>query len=75
MTDEIKIKFEPGCFDDFEGTQEELDEFVAAIIKLIQSEEFQAQLEDVEEGDFVYEDYEAREILNSFKNASKKTLH
>ena len=34
MTEEnkpVKIVFEPGCFDDFEGTQEELDELVAEI--------------------------------------------
>lgn len=33
MTDkkEMKIQFAPGCFDSFEGTQEELDEMVAEI--------------------------------------------
>jgi hypothetical protein len=33
MTDqkEIKLVFEPGCFDGFEGSQEELDELVATI--------------------------------------------
>lgn len=28
---EIKIEFLPGCFDNFEGTQEELDELIAEI--------------------------------------------
>lgn len=28
---EIKVVFAPGCFDDFEGTQEELDELIAQI--------------------------------------------
>lgn len=32
--DKIKIEFVPGCFDDFEGTQEELDEFVAEIRRM-----------------------------------------
>ena len=27
----VKIEFAPGCFDNFEGTQEELDELVAKI--------------------------------------------
>jgi hypothetical protein len=27
----LKIVFDPGCFDNFEGTQEELDEFVKQI--------------------------------------------
>lgn len=32
---EIKISFDPGCFDNFEGTQEELDELVKQITKQI----------------------------------------
>lgn len=28
---EMKIEFAPGCFDNFEGSQEELDELVAEI--------------------------------------------
>jgi hypothetical protein len=34
MTDEkkpLKIEFAPGCFDNFEGSQEELDEFIKEI--------------------------------------------
>lgn len=34
MTDEnksLKIEFAPGCFDQFEGTQEELDQMVSEI--------------------------------------------
>jgi len=27
----LKVIFDPGCFDNFDGTQEELDEFVAHI--------------------------------------------
>jgi hypothetical protein len=37
----IKIRFVPGCFDDFEGTQEELDELVAEIKKLAESGELE----------------------------------
>lgn len=29
---EFKIEFSPGCFDDFEGTQEELDELMTEIM-------------------------------------------
>ena len=41
MTDEKKMKivFAPGCFDDFEGTQEELDEMVAELTRLAESGE------------------------------------
>ena len=30
-----KIVFAPGCFDDFEGTQAELDAFMAEIVKML----------------------------------------
>lgn len=32
---EIKIEFAPGCFDHFEGTQEELNELIAEIKNMI----------------------------------------
>jgi hypothetical protein len=35
----IKIEFAPGCFDNFEGTQEELDELVAEITRMVESGE------------------------------------
>jgi hypothetical protein len=31
MTDKLKVVFAEGCFDDFDGTQEELAEFIADI--------------------------------------------
>jgi len=33
----LKVVFDPGCFDNFEGTQEELDEFVAQIQAMAES--------------------------------------
>jgi len=42
MTDEQKkpeIVFAPGCFDSFEGTQEELDEMIAEIQRMAESGE------------------------------------
>ncbi len=35
----LEVVFAPGCFDDFEGTQEELDELVAEIRALVDSGE------------------------------------
>jgi len=35
----IKIVFAPGAFDNFEGSQEELDEFIAEITRVIKSGE------------------------------------
>lgn len=57
MTDNpkaTKIEFAPGCFDSFEGTQEELDELVKEIHRMFESGELeenahQIELEDLDE--------------------------
>jgi len=74
----IKIEFAEGCFDTFEGTQEELDELVAEIHRQIESGEFlenstavdlDAMMEDPEEADFV------EAIFRSLENdIPKRTL-
>jgi hypothetical protein len=42
MTEKKKLEiiFAPGCFDNFEGTQEELDEMMAEINRMVESGEF-----------------------------------
>ena len=51
MTKNIKVVFKPGAFDDFEGSQEELDAYMAEIIEGFESGEFlkNTQLEDLDE--------------------------
>lgn len=52
MTEEkkpLKIVFEPGCFDDFEGTQEELNELMEAIQKQIESGDFLENSRELDE--------------------------
>jgi hypothetical protein len=39
MDKKLKIEFAPGCFDGFDGTQEELDELVAEIQKMAETGE------------------------------------
>ena len=40
MTDKkMKVEFAPGCFDDFDGTQQELDDLVAEIQRMANSGE------------------------------------
>jgi hypothetical protein len=59
MTDEQKkpeIVFAPGCFDNFEGAQEELDEMIAEIQRMAESGELfenstELDLEDLAEED------------------------
>jgi hypothetical protein len=52
---DLKIQFAPGCFDNFEGTQEELDELVATITEMFRTGEAknarQIDLDDVDEED------------------------
>ena len=49
---EFKIVFAPGSFDDFEGTQAELDELVTAIEAKLASGDFMAESTEVTEEDW-----------------------
>ena len=44
----VKITFAPGSFDEFDGTQEELDELVAEVTRLIRSGEILEQSEMID---------------------------
>ena len=50
MTEEKKMKvvFVPGCFDDFDGSQEELDELVEEIKRLAESVELEERATPIE---------------------------
>lgn len=37
----LKIEFAEGCFDDFDGTQEELAEIIAELHKIVESGDFE----------------------------------
>ena len=39
----VKIEFAPGAFDSFEGTQEELDAFIAELQRMAESGELEEQ--------------------------------
>jgi hypothetical protein len=57
----LKIVFEPGCFDDFDGTQEELDELVAEIQSMFEGktrEEIEANSREVDIDALIEEDPE-----------------
>jgi hypothetical protein len=42
----IKVFFDPGCFDDFEGTQEELDETIKQITEMFQNGDLETMQEE-----------------------------
>lgn len=44
----IQIEFAPGCFDNFEGTQEELDDLIAEIKRLVETGELQERARPVD---------------------------
>jgi hypothetical protein len=53
--EKMKIEFAPGCFDGFEGTQEELDELIREIQSMFEGktkEEIQAQSTPLTEESF-----------------------
>ena len=68
MTEEkkMKIEFAPGCFDNLEGTQEELDELVKEIQNMFEGksqEEIEAQSREISEEDWEELPDEAKEQI------------
>lgn len=66
---EIKIEFAPGAFDQFEGTQEELDELVAEVRKMFagkSAEEIAAMSRQLNEDDIDELPDEVLEKLDNF---------
>ena len=65
MTEEkkLKIEFAPGCFDQFDGTQEELDELILEITRMAESGEMSEKSRLIDFDDPSDEDLEAIEHL------------
>jgi len=66
MTDENEkpeIVFAPGCFDNFDGTQEELDELIAAIHQMVESGEIFEKARPIDLDNPTEEDMEVIEHL------------
>jgi len=80
MTDDKKIKteliFAPGCFDDFEGTQEELDEMIAEIQRLVDSGEIHERATPVDLDGLLGEmsDAEFEELMNEVQSTQNRNL-
>lgn len=58
-----KIQFAPGCFDQFDGTQEELDQLIADITAAIESGEFMENSRELDMDALIEEDPEMAEVL------------
>jgi hypothetical protein len=72
MTDEkkpMKIEFAPGCFDQFDGTQEELDQMVTEIQKMFEDGDFKENSRLLTEDDLEDLDPEAiKQIMSVIEN-------
>lgn len=66
---DLKIEFAPGCFDNFEGTQEELDALINQIKDLFVSGEAQARAIPLDSDELDEEDLE---ILEKIEAAEQK---
>lgn len=66
MDKKPEIVFAPGCFDGFEGTQEELDELMAEIHRMVESGELFEKAVPVDEVD--------EEVLDMIERAENRTL-
>ena len=70
---EVKIEFAPGCFDNFAGTQEELDELINEITQMAQSGELQERSRPVDLDNIDDDDLEMIEqLLNADELIQKK---
>lgn len=74
----IAVHFMPGCFDNFEGTQEELDQLIAEIHSMVDSGamfEHAVLLENVDESDLDHLPASLRaKILNDSDDQPPRTL-
>ena len=72
----MKVVFAPGAFDNFDGTQEELDEFVREIQRMADEgilEECSISLDDDDAWDLLPEEEKA-EILKALDNSAERKL-
>lgn len=68
------VTFLPGCFDSFEGTQEELDELVNQLLTFFESEEFESKMQITT--DEILSDFSQEEIEDAIQHQFyKRTLH
>ena len=83
--EKMKIEFAPGCFDQFEGTQEELDELMATITQMIDDGSLFENSKPLSEEDLddlplevlesIFKDFEMIDDIESVEQARKKKLN
>ena len=73
----VRVEFTPGCFDGFEGTQEELDAMVAEIERMALSgelEELAVELSD-DKWDLLPEEHKVQILRSQWDEITPNTRH
>ncbi len=69
MKNKLTVEIAPGAFDQFEGTQEELDALMAEIHRMVESGEIEDQGRELTEDEFDQLPDDVKEqITNAFNN-------
>ena len=79
MNKKLKVVFQPGAFDSFEGSQEELDELIKGIEQMIQDGTLEENSQPVDLDQLEQEDPELakllRERIDDIDNQSDRKLN
>jgi hypothetical protein len=73
---QIKIEFAPGAFDQFDGTQQELDEFIAELHRMAESGELEQHSQSLDDDEAWQElTEEEQAIISAAINRPNETRH
>jgi len=73
---QIKIEFAPGAFDQFDGTQQELDEFITELHRMAESGELEEHSLSLDDDEAWLElTKEEQDIISSALNRPTETRH
>jgi hypothetical protein len=76
MTDELKITFAPGCFDGFDGTQEELEAMIAEVTKMFETGDFSSgNITYLDEHDLSEEEWDSLDEQHARFIPEPRNLH
>jgi hypothetical protein len=72
----IKIEFAPGAFDQFDGTQQELDEFIAELHRMAESGELEEHSQSLDDDEAWLElTEEEQAMISAALNQPTETRH
>jgi hypothetical protein len=72
----VKIEFAPGAFDQFDGTQQELDEFIAELHRMAESGELEEHSQSLDDDEAWLElTEEEQAMISAAINRPNETRH